>query len=134
MYLQRKLEELKAFLEHTTGIAEPARQVLEAYISKWGDDLRTELGLAFKPGASLGISFDPIYKFALIKLPDGLEVKEGLYISNDGKLKLEVTGQDPISGIVQLEVSCEDVVEQKLEAMSAHLFVRLFHALPVETS
>lgn len=130
MYLQRKLDELKAFLEHTVGIAEPARQVLETYIKKWGDDLRTELGLAFKPGATLGISFDP--SMALTKLPDGMAVKEGLYISNDGTLKLEVTGQDPVSGIVQLEVSCEDSVEQKLEAMSAHLFVRLFRAMSTD--
>jgi hypothetical protein len=124
MYLRRKLEELQAFIEMTSGISQSARLTLGEYFIKWGEDLRIELGLSFQAGGSIGVSFDP--SIALIQLPKTVEVRNGLYISKDGKIKVEVIGQDPLTGMVQMEMSSTDAPEGRLEAMSSELFILFF--------
>ncbi len=124
MYLKRKIDELKTFFAHTQCISALDLEILSIYIDKWGQDLRTELGLASQPDATIGITLDD--NMQLTKVPDGLSVKEGMYSNADGDVLVEVTGQDPISGNVLLEVIDKDDDQIKLESMSSRLFVQLF--------
>jgi hypothetical protein len=124
MYLKRKLEELQAFVDKTVGVSQTARLTIEEYLTKWGADLRTELGLSFQAGATIGISCDP--SIQLSQLPPAVTVRNGLYTSFDGKMKVEVIGQDPMTGMVQLEMRTHDVPDGCLAAISADLFIFFF--------
>lgn len=124
MYLKRKMEELAAFIDKTAGISTTARLTVEDYLTKWGEDLRSELGLSFQAGATIGISFDP--SIQLTQLPQAVLIRNGMYISFDGRVKVEVIGQDPLTGMVQMEMSTHEHPEGRLEAMSSNLFVFLF--------
>lgn len=124
MYLKRKLDELLAFLDKTKGISTNARMTVEEYVHKWGEDLRAELGLSFHVGGVIGISFDA--DLQLKYMPQVITVRNGLYTSYDGKIKVEVIDQEPLTGMVHMEMTTHDAPEGRLEVMSANLFIFFF--------
>ena len=128
MYLRRKVQELKAIIAKVISSENDDTVILGNYIEKWEIELRSELGLPIQLGATIGLSCDDTV--ALTKLPVGIQVREGIYTSHDGRVLVEVMSQDALTGLVQIEFTYPGETEAQLDMMGSKLFNQLFQLIP----
>jgi hypothetical protein len=116
MILQSKMDELHAFLSKQD-------EERSAFLKKWEEGMREELGLPRSPMSRLGLSFDPSTTFT--KLPPVQDVSAGIYHNREG-LTVEVTSQDPESKLLVLEMPAYVPARDRLQTMSVGIFNELF--------
>lgn len=115
MILQSKMDELQTFLHKQ-------EEERVAFLKKWEEDMREELGLPRSPAYKLGVSFEDV---TFTKLPPTTEVRAGLYHSREG-LTVEVTTQDPNTKLLVLEMPSYVGPRDRLQTMSVGIFNELF--------